>query len=85
MKPLPEPPNDIPAVLVHRCPVHKSFVCMSIDFVGEGGTRVLGGKCCHRMYEETLGWWRLNQRSRDEIVEAMDSVLERAGDPDGTD
>lgn len=67
-------------IAVYQCPQHKDFVSLCVD-LPDGGTRVLGGKCCVRQYEKRLRVWTLTRQVAQELTEEMENALEEAERP----
>lgn len=60
-------------LVVSQCPVHPTFVTLHTDNEN-GGTRLLGGKCCPSQYSRTIGRWRLNAAECRSIIEELEHI-----------
>jgi len=64
-----------PVIAIYICPSHPDFVTLCIED-DDGGTRVLGGKCCPKQYAKPRRKWPLTQKVADELTKEMNSLLE---------
>ena len=60
---------------VYRCPVHRDFLSVSVDYPASGlGTRVTPSKCCGRW--EAVKTWPLGVPAWQEIIRLCEDAIE---------
>ena len=62
-------------IAIYQCPAHPRFVTLNIESRNGCGTRVCGGKCCVRQYENCIASWPISEKLIEELTDEMRAVL----------